>query len=130
MHTARYGWLLEIESTAYDKNIDSISFKANNAGDLILLGDSTYLIKGYDNKDSNIPGWHTGGDEKGTWKGSTKERLFLFPDSYHSLVPDTWPNFGRTIFKIVHLTKSELILAYVDSVRRIGIDGVIKYRRP
>lgn len=120
----------KIEPNTYYKNIDSSSINATDAGDLTLLSDSTYLIKGYDNKESNIPGWHTGGDEKGTWRGSTNEQLVLFPDSYRSLVPDSWTNFGRTIFKVVHLTKSQLIISCADSTRRIGTDGVIKYRRP
>ena len=120
-------WKSEIN--AYNKDIDSTLSINANAEDLTLLSDSTYLIKGFGSNNSTIPGWHTGGDEKGSWKGSTKERLVLFPDSYQSLIPASWKKYGRTAFKIIHLSQSELILSSLDSTKGMHIGTLMKYQR-
>ena len=111
------------------KNIDSTFAINPHVGDLTLFSDSTYLLIGFGSNYSNTPGWHVGGDEKGIWKGSTVESLVLFPDSYSSLIPASWETLGRTSFKIIHLSQTELVLSPLDSTRGMRIDSLMKYKR-
>ncbi|MGC4104076.1 hypothetical protein [Ferruginibacter sp.] len=100
-----------------------------DAGDLTLLSDSTYLIKGISNATSNTPGWHTGGDEKGSWKGSGKDTLILFPDNLRQYIPESWQSNYRTSYKIVQLSQDELVLAALDSSRNMRRDSLVRYQR-
>ena len=71
-------------------------------GDWIFSRDSTFTVIGVDSKKlDTVPGWHTGGTLKGTWKIKDTNRLELYGEDYP--IPLS--------YQIFRLNKNELYLA-------------------
>ncbi len=119
-------WKIQTDISAKFKDIfPGIS---KEAGDIVISADSTYLIKGYSDKVSTTPGWHTGGDETGTWRMIGKDSISLCPDYFRSLIPASW-SYGKRFYKIDQLSKDKLVLIAKDPKGYKGIDSLLEYRR-
>lgn len=80
----------------------------NSIGNLTLSQNSTFLVKGIDKFDtSNIPGWHTGSDIRGTWQQPDKKHIILLPSDMDRKFESLFN------YKIVTLDENNLVIVSV-----------------
>src|SRR5689334_3140421 len=73
----------EWRRTDIHQMVDTSNLQKRKFGDWVFGSDSTFILIGYDNGNlDTIPGWHSGGTVKGTWRIKEKERLELYEEGF------------------------------------------------